>query len=305
MPSSIPYVDEVLSVTTGCSGDGCPCAGRSCWAEAMVKRFPKLHQKQGDLAYRWPINVPFSQVVCHPEALDKLAHWRKPRVVLVSALGDLFDKQVPAEFIREVWSWMVSPAQSRHTYLVLTKQPQRMGDFHAVRCVLHGAVPGDNIWLGVSVWDQESADRMIPLLLDTPAAHRWVSYEPALGPVKLTPYIGLRTHQCRCGFHETENELMLLGGDRWFCSDCGEQTTIRGAVNWVVAGCESGRGARPCETSWLLNVAAQCEQAGVPCYLKQLRDATGKLIRREPEAQELPWTLASKRPRNLTSAGAA
>jgi protein gp37 len=103
--------------------------------------------------------------------------------------------------------------------------------------------PMKNLWLGVSVEDQKTADERIPLLLQTPAAVRWVSYEPALGPVDFGRY---------------------LPSDGYGQSCAGEP------INWVVAGGESGPGARPFRTEWARDVIAQCKAAGVPCFVKQL-----------------------------------
>lgn len=334
--SAIPYCDETLNVVTGCSGEGCPCApnpqaetgadrkGR-CWARALCHRFPKLHGGAGycpecdegtepdlppspnleceNCGSVWRGGPPFSRVVLHPEALEKLAKARKPKVWLVSALGDLFDKQVSFDFVDEVLN--LAMLRPEHTLLLLTKQAERMAAYARDPAHTGYGILGyhlHNLWLGVTVCSQADADERIPLLLDTPAAHRWVSYEPALGPVNLTPYIGGRTHQCRCGFHETENELICWG--RYFeCKDCGEKTIIRPAVNWVVAGCESGPGARPCPTEWLLNVRQQCYDAGVKAYIKQAQyskwgDPVKRvLVRFEPEPEQLPWTLAKAGPK--------
>lgn len=110
---------------------------------------------------------------------------------------------------------------------------------------LDGTVPRwplPNVWLGVSVEDQATADERIPLLLQTPTAVRWVSYEPALGPVTFDGYLAN---------HEWENG-------------------VPGGVNWLVCGGESGPGARPCNTEWIRGAVKQCKAAGVPCFVKQL-----------------------------------
>ena len=115
--------------------------------------------------------------------------------------------------------------------------------------------PLPNVWLGVSVEDQKTADERIPLLLQTPAAVRWVSYEPALGPVDFTEFIG-------CGHRKYDGDII--------CPMCGMCRLYSQFIDWLVIGGESGPGARPFNIQWARDVIAQCKAAGVPCFMKQL-----------------------------------
>jgi hypothetical protein len=114
--------------------------------------------------------------------------------------------------------------------------------------------PLPNVWLGVSVEDQATADERIPFLLETPAAVRFVSYEPALGPINFDPY-----------FFEYLPVMYGPGEDDWsadiFPRDDGP--------DWLIMGCESGPGARPMDIEWARNVKNQCVEAGVPFFFKQ------------------------------------
>jgi hypothetical protein len=131
--------------------------------------------------------------------------------------------------------------------------------------------PLPNVLLGTSVEDQATADQRIPHLLRCPAAVHFVSYEPALGPVDLTPYVGGQTFNCPgCGFHKTEGELLYLGGDRYVCADCEHRCEILPAVRWVIVGGESGLGARPLDIAWARSTVVQCRAGGVPVFVKQL-----------------------------------
>lgn len=137
--------------------------------------------------------------------------------------------------------------------------------------------PPKNVWLGVSVENQPMADKRIPILLDTPAYIRFLSVEPLLEAVRLTPYLGGFTHQCKCkgrdgvnaiGFHDTEHTLQSSGRD-WFCVHCNSEAATRPACSWVIVGGESGKNRRDCGVTAIESVVLQCAEAGTRCYCKQ------------------------------------
>lgn len=211
-----------------------------------------------------------------PEVLGTPLKWRKPRRVFVNSMSDLFHEDVSFEFIAAVFGVMAAAPQ--HTFQVLTKRPKRMREFFAWvtgrrgvepyvyvegSVVVHAAEqvmgtelrraaswPLPNVWLGVSVEDQATADERIPLLLECPAAVRWVSYEPALGPVDF-------------------EGLSLDDGSGLSAFRTGDLADEDG-LDWVVVGGESGPGARPFDLTWARSVVAQCKSAEVPCFVKQL-----------------------------------
>jgi protein gp37 len=188
-------------------------------------------------------------------------------------MSDLFHEAVSDLFIARVFTTMA--LASRHTFQVLTKRPERMlkwftggarpniGVYNAAADILDGdwsRAPGDmastrssggtwwplpNVWLGVSVEDQRAADERIPLLLDTPAAVRFLSCEPLLGPVRI------------CG-----------GCPGCGSGDCG--VLHSGGIGWVIVGGESGPNARPCDVAWIRSIVEQCKAAGVPVFVKQM-----------------------------------
>ena len=196
------------------------------------------------------------------ELLTQPLRWRKPRMIFVCAHGDLFHESVPDEWIDRVFAVMA--LAPHHTFQVLTKRPERMREY-----LLHGNMsrtelgriavimdamdelenrgssrfhdlPLPNVWLGTSVEDQATADQRIPQLLAAPAAVRFVSAEPLLGPIDLL--------QARTAHNEWE-ELIEL--------------------DWVIVGGESGRHARPMHPDWATSLRDQCTAAAVPFFFKQ------------------------------------
>lgn len=246
MATTIEWTDETWNPVTGCSKVSPGC--KNCYAETVANRFWKGRK--------------FTDVWTHADRLDAPLHWRKPRRVFVNSMSDLFHEDVPDEFIDKVFAVMALAPQ--HTFQVLTKRPERMRDWGAVRGKWSGVWvdtdrrliwteqrigtlkptqwPLRNVWLGVSVEDQQRADERIPLLLQTPAAVRFLSCEPLLGPVD----IGLTS-------------------PRSYESDCQND-----GITWVIIGGESGHGARPCNIAWVRSLVEQCRAAGVACFVKQL-----------------------------------
>jgi len=211
--------------------------------------------------------------------LDLPVRWYTPRRIFVNSTSDLFHEKVPDEWIDSVFC--VMGAATRHTFQVLTKRPERMRDYltrrrcnFAVKAPIGGgmvdwhpfnkelAVP-PNVWLGTSIEDQATADERIPHLLATPAAVRFVSAEPLLGPVDLQwAFPDIRTACChRCGFRTN-----AVGGS---CPNDGSALRNDIGLDWVICGGESGPGARPMHPAWARSLRAQCLAAGVPFFFKQ------------------------------------
>lgn len=259
MGTKIEWTNETWNPVTGCTkvSEGC----RNCYAERMSKRLA------GRFGY--PEAPNSFDVTLHPDRLEDPIHWKKPRMVFVCSMGDLFHPDVPDEFIARVWGEMRGARE--HTFQILTKRPERALSF-LKQCkswegwITHngdpveraydgtGIIVGDeenwplpNVWIGVSVEDQAAADERILVLLDTPAAVRFVSIEPILGPVYL--------------WRNTSGNMGDLEWD-------GRQTFIEG-LDWVIVGGESGPGARPPVTYWIRNIRDQCVAADVSFFFKQ------------------------------------
>jgi protein gp37 len=266
---------ESWNPVTGCRkvSEGC----RNCYAEAMADRFwakqyAVVEEETGGPAGTCSRSRRFTDVMCHEDRLSLPLSWRGPRTVFVNSMSDLFHSAVPDEFIDQVFAVMA--LSRKHTFIVLTKRPERMrayffddsvndrvADATAHMYDRHGGefcgwatgpmfewAPLPNVWLGVSIEDQPTADQRIPLLLQTPAAVRAVSYEPALGPVNF------REVACREDWH----------------IDAFDTPDPSCRIHWAIVGGESGPQARPCDVAWIRSTVQQCKTAGVPVFVKQL-----------------------------------
>ena len=287
MTTRIEWTDETWNPISGCSkvSQGC----KNCYAERMWKR---LSAKNMPYEGR-----PFTDVKCHPERLDQPLRWKKPRRIFVNSMSDLFHEDVPDEFIDQVIG--VASWAKHHVFQILTKRPERAHRYFTelaedggrraaesvdrlfisckrtpihpddlvIQCHQHGW-PLDNVWLGVSVEDQSTADERIPLLLDTPAIVRWISAEPLIGPVDLT-YFPIECpnlpDDC-CGGQAYDNPLSRYHA----CESCeGPEMYAGTGIDWVVVGGESGPRARPMHPDWVRSLRDQCRDADTAFFFKQ------------------------------------
>lgn len=256
--SKIEWTDATWNPVTGCShvSEGC----RFCYAERLAKRLHAMG-RPGYTDLPWTHQNAERNIFLHPKLLDKPLHWKRPRLVFVNSMSDLFHEQVPFEFIARVFGVMKDAKQ--HTFQVLTKRPERMKEF--MLWLRHGfdyqvSYPSPNVWLGVSVEDQRAADERIPLLIETPAAVRFLSCEPLLGPVDLS-----------AGY---------LSDHEW-------EHGTPGGVKWVIVGGESGPDARPMHPAWARAIRNQCDEAGVPFFMKQWGNWTPNLAGITEYAQDV------------------
>jgi protein gp37 len=219
--NGISWTDITFNPIVGCSkiSDGCT----HCWAERQARLHYHDEYPQG-----WDGHVRLFY-----ERLEQPLHWWKPRKIAVGLMGDLFHDRVLSDFIYEIWYVMRDTPQ--HTYQILTKRPLRMLEWFKRQ----GYAPLPNVWIGVSVEDQATADERIPLLLQTPAAIKFISCEPLLGPIDFRKV---------SGFNRIGLDLR-----NW----------------WVIVGGESGPGARPMHPDWVRSLRDQCVAASVPFHFKQ------------------------------------
>ena len=284
--TGIAWTDATWNPVRGCSRVSRGC--EHCYAESVARRFsgPGMPYEglvrldaAGKAKAQW--NGTVRLVSGH---LADPLRWKRPRRIFVNSMSDLFHEALPFETIAAVFAVMEDCPQ--HTFQVLTKRPKRARDFFkwvsamveieavesagtstesdvvqdALRSVrphvyLNDGAGADwplpNVHLGVSVEDQAAADERIPVLLDTPAVARWVSYEPALGPVDFWPFFST-----------------LDANSEWSGPRCNPDGSA--ALGWIVVGGESGPGARPFDLAWARSTVEQCREAGVACFVKQL-----------------------------------
>lgn len=280
--TNIEWTDATWNPVTGCTKVSAGC--KNCYAETVAERFWAKQYGTVDGHRR-----RFTDVWTHQERLDEPLRWRKPRRVFVNSMSDLFHDAVPDEFIARIFDVIrACHAEGRgHTFQVLTKRPVRMRDVmrrlrfdgggagrvwiadkddargYPLAAGHRGATGLQNLWLGVSAEDQETADERIPILLDTPAAVRFVSAEPLLGEINLWPWTSdpgrYALEKRRDGVHAITSAPDLHPGKH-----------VAGRLDWVIAGGESGPAARPCDVAWIRGIVEQCKAANVACFVKQL-----------------------------------
>ena len=251
--SKIEWTDKTWNPIRGCSMVSAGCA--NCYAMKQAHRFSGMGRPYENLTEvgpkgpRWNGNIRMV-----PGELKAPMTWKNPCRVFVNSMSDLFHDDVPDSFIDQVMQAMANT--KRHTYQVLTKRPERMMDYLAGwwrRCYRSfetgESIPVDpcpHIWFGVSVENQETADERITLLLQTPAAVKFLSCEPLLGPIDLAMALE--------PFHSHDPML----------------NRNVAPVQWAIVGGESGPGARPCDVAWIRSIKDQCKAADVPVFIKQL-----------------------------------
>ena len=216
--SSIEWTERTWNPVTGCTEAGVECD--NCYARKMAERLRRM----GLWKYRNGFDVTL-----HPELLQEPLSWKTPSTVFVCSMADLFHGRVPRWFLHEAYTAM--RAADWHTYQILTKRIER------VERVFGGALAGaGNVWLGASVGRADFLHR-VNTLRATPAALRFLSLEPLLGPL---------------------DGLELEG------------------IDWVIAGGESGPGVRPMDPDWVRGIRDNCSRSGVPFFFKQWGGANKK-----------------------------
>jgi protein gp37 len=257
MSTTIEWTNEVWNPTTGCNKVSRGC--KNCYAEKMHKRLqgmkmPGYHRNFLEGAYP------------NPAALNRPLKWKRPKKVFLDSMSDLFHHNIPFEYVDKVFAVMALTPQ--HIYQILTKRPERMAEYMTSSptqrierhlLTIHQTIPLNqrvhgygkprwplpNVWLGTSVENQAAADERIPHLLKCPAAVRFLSCEPLVGPVN---------------FASVPEEI---DEDARFA-----KRTLHG-IHWVIVGGESGSKATPMHPDWARSLRDQCEQADVLFFFKQ------------------------------------
>jgi protein gp37 len=215
--SAIEWTESTWNPVTGCSKVSPGCA--HCYAETFAERWrgiPGHPYEQGFDLRLWP------------KRLEQPLRWRRPRRIFVNSMSDLFHEGIPDAYIRAVFDVMVRADQ--HVFQILTKRERRLTELAPDL-----PWPG-NVWMGVSIENRRFV-RRADALRDVPAAVRFVSAEPLLGPLE---------------------GLDLTG------------------IDWLIAGGESGRGHRPVRADWVRELRDRCQEEGVAFFFKQWGGRTSK-----------------------------
>lgn len=285
--TKIEWTDESWNPIVGCSKVSAGC--KNCYAERRSGRLAQIESTAGlygpvvtkGANGQWRFNGTINKAT--RETLLKPLSWRKPRMVFVNSMSDLFHENVPTEWIDEVFAVMAACPQ--HTFQILTKRPERMKaylnaytkegvtrdeviqdkmiDFEIGSAPFRWPLP--NVWLGTSVEDQAAANERIPHLLETPAAVRFLSCEPLIGDVNL---------RCK-GVRLPDGNLTgcdSQGGKLTDCPHCeGTDSYLKG-IAWLICGGESGPNARPMHPDWARSLRDQCVESGTAFFFKQWGD---------------------------------
>ena len=259
--TKIEWTEKTWNPVTGCTK--CSPGCENCYAEKMARRL----QAMGQPKYRDGFNVTLQR-----DVLDEPLRWKKPRMVFVCSMGDLFHKEVPFYFVHEVMRAIHKAPQ--HVYQILTKRPERMADYF-----LTYRTPS-YVWLGVTVCNQAEADEKIPVLLGIPATVRFVSVEPMLEPVDLTRWVfdSKKWYLAKCPTCNWIGSTELCGSGDYFahdgceCPKCGHECDALSdnGLDWVICGGETGANARPMNPDWARALRDQCKVCGVPFFFKQM-----------------------------------
>lgn len=309
--SGIEWTDATWNPVTGCShvSDGCT----HCYAETLTRR---LHTQFKAPDLPWTHGNAAVNVILHPNRLDQPHRWRRPRVIFVNSMSDLFHELVPTEYIARIFAVMA--IANRHTYQVLTKRPERMAEIlgsQEFREMLDAGVgpwPLPNVWLGTSIESARHVDRA-DYLRQTPAAHRFISAEPLLGPL----WTQVDCQTCRTGPDaigcpgSVEPWGPYRGSGGASCPDCQDghrpQELDLTGIDWLIAGGESGdhyhdkpgrflvdaphHGQPTMDAlAWVREIRDKCQETDTRFMLKQWGGRTPKAGGRSLDGRTHDWT---------------
>lgn len=256
--TSIEWTGKTWNPVTGCNKISPGCA--HCYAADIAKRF-------------WG-NRKFTDVQFHPDRLEQPLKWRKSQTVFVNSMSDLFHDAVTDDQLDQIFAVMALTPQ--HTYQILTKRPERMQQYcdrldlrRLMKAVdlpmpsgsYHITLPLPNVWLGVTVENQKAVDSRIPLLLQTPAAVRFLSCEPLLEAIDLETPDAFPQWDYRPTYEYYRTATGITDPS---------PIKLKDGIDWAIIGGESGPKARPCSVEWIRSVVRQCTDAQVPVFVKQL-----------------------------------
>lgn len=274
--SGISWTEATWNPIVGCSivSPGCT----NCYAMQQAARITRMNPASHYEGTTKEVNGNYVWTGVLKQAPDHIAtaplRWKKPRLIFVNSMSDLFHESIPDEWIDRVMAVMTISQQ--HTFQVLTKRPQRMRSYLSAitkeriqkmayelsHCVQYEGrwlfdLPLPNVWFGVSAEDQTRFNERQDDLINTPAAVRFVSYEPALGNIDICEAVGMWWNQTMNSWEGSHSRP--INRDKWG----GKK------IDWIIYGGESGPDFRPDQVRWAEGMMEQCKAAGIAFYYKQ------------------------------------
>jgi len=229
--SKIEWTDITINPIVGCTKVSPGC--QNCYAEKMAKRLKAMGRPQ----YQTVVDDRgwTGQTAFHKPALEQIRKAPVGKMIFIGSMGDIFHENVPEEWLTDIFREIGH--NSKSVFQILTKRPERMAEiFPRMRYRFPDRL--NHIWLGVTTENQEQADKRIPILMQIPAAKKFVSIEPMLGEIDLIPIVR--------------------------------------DLDWVLVGCESGPRRRGCDPEWIDKILDQCRWGWTPCFVKQV-EINGKI----------------------------
>jgi len=245
----IEWADKTWNPVTGCPGPGISPGCEKCYAKRRSKRMA------GRFGY--PKKDPFQIVIHDPKRWAQPASWKKPACIFTCSMGDLFHVNVPDRIYPGIFR--VCRGCPQHTFLFLTKRPHRMVEVSRSWAAENGGEPLRNVWMGVTAENQRMANSRIPMLSQIRAEVKYVSCEPMLEKISLKEVVA-------------SSGLM-------------NSSDLMSNLHWVIAGPETGSGARPISESVLHDLASQCYHLEIPFFLKKHADRSAVTM---PDLQRYP-----------------
>ncbi len=238
--TNIPWTEYTWNPSVGCELPLASTGCQFCYARQLHNTRHKAYLAGKKLPKQYA--RPFEEIQLFPDRIDGPLHKRNPCNIFVGSMTDLFCPSVPFSFIEKVMATIEQSPQ--HTYQMLTKRPHVALEYFNGLGKKYELSSCPNLWFGASISNQPDADRIIPILLQIPAAVRFVSIEPMLGEINIKKYL-------HCG------------------------------IGWCIMGCESGKNARTMDENWVRSLICQCKETDTAVFYKQKRQ--GREIVKMPE----------------------
>lgn len=260
MPTKIEWTNRTWNPVVGCSkiSEGC----KNCYAEKMAGRLSNMkhsHHKYSQVV-RWGqhpktdmyygLQEWSGEIYFDNNSIDAPLKWKKPSMIFVCSMGDLFHESVT--FCKILSVFIIMEKCPQHTFQILTKRPERMVEFYKMykdtSLFNNGYI--ENIWFGVTAENQEQANKRIAQLDQIPAIEKFVSIEPMLSAISISEALQ------NAASYKYAFSMVMEGGN------------IKKCISWVICGGETGHNARPMHPDWVRSLRDECAASNVPFFFK-------------------------------------